>query len=226
MPALPEAKAEAGVISVLLPSRGRPDLLADSIASLLTRAAPNRVEVRVALDGDDPTWQEAVAQVGHYDAVSIFVGERHGYEQLHRYYNDLAEFARGSWLLLWNDDAIMETNRWDELVESHDHRWSLALNFTGRPQEGAMNLFPCVSRAWYETLGHISLSPHCDTWIQDASRAAGCEVMEPRIAVHHRRDEIDDATKRESLGSYATTSPAFYSPEMQGLLAEDVRRLR
>jgi hypothetical protein len=48
----------------------------------------------------------------------MFFGPRigKGYDSLHEYYNELASKATGDWLMLWNDDAVMETEGWDEKI--------------------------------------------------------------------------------------------------------------
>lgn len=144
---------------------------------------------------------------------------RHGYRNLHLYYNALASDASGDWLLVWNDDARMARPNWDVFIHEHDHRRPVALNLTSE-HPGAMNLFPCVSRAWYETVGHLSLQAHTDTWIQDVSREAGVERSERRVRIEHLRTGDGDPEV------YGITSPEFYSPRFADLRAIDVKRLK
>lgn len=215
------------MISVLLPSRGRPELLRDSLRSLQDRAeSPKRLEVLVRLDEDDTArcdYPYDDAEFGSVD-VRYLIGPRHGYAGLHLYYNELAQAAVGDWFLLWNDDASITTANWDIYVLEHSTGGPFVLNFTAVPQEGGMNLFPCLNRAFYQAIGHISLSPAIDTWIQDVSRSVGCEVDDPRVGVRHdrRRDETGALAQAGAVAKAAE----FYAADMQARLAADIALVR
>lgn len=194
-------------------------MLSDALHSLVELASDRaRIEVLVGLDLDDNSGSMSAVMYAPCRVIEYF-SERHGYRELHRYYNRLAERARGDWLMIWNDDALMRTVGWDEAIGSHDPSSPVALNLTSE-SPGGMNLFPCVSRRWYELVGHLSLQAHTDTWIQDVSRAVGCEVAEPRIRIEHLREGDGEPEV------YAVTSPEFYSPEFETLRAADVALLR
>lgn len=215
-------------VSVLLPSRGRPASLRASIQSLRDMATdPREVEVLVGWDTDDPITGQVARRGGKTGLVGVEFPERHGYHQLHRYVNVLAERSAGDWLLLWNDDATMTTRGWDEWLGRYPAAlpWVLSLASTGYGH--ALCCFPAVSRALYTTLGHLSLSPHIDTWLQDIGRATGT-LRDIPVHVHHDRHDLtgghDDQTRAESLAGYR--SDEFYGPEMQALLRADTERIR
>ena len=92
------------MISVLVPSRQRPDLLARSIESL----GDGDIEALVRVDEDDPRLEDYLA----LPDVEVVVGPHHGYAALQHYYNELAHRARGDWLFLWNDDCLMQGDDW------------------------------------------------------------------------------------------------------------------
>lgn len=218
-------------IDVLIPSRQRAALLDHSVQSLHNTATnPERVNFLVAVDLDDP---ERLLYDKIEGILHIPVYPRYGYRQLHRYYNLLARSA-SNWMLVWNDDALITPyygvegiaaaprKGWDEVIAAEDHTVPNVLNFTG-----ALNLFPAVSRPFYEVLGHLSLQAHVDTWIQEVARAARIErQLFGAIQIDHMRDRIDDETKRETQAAYATTSPEFLSREMQRLREQDVKKLK
>lgn len=211
-------------ISVLLPSRGRPNDLEEAVDSLYSNAR-NRddVEVLVRLDSDDPTLREYLASPLK-DVTSYFVNERgRGYPDMHLYVNQLSAFARGEWLFLFNDDARMRSPEWDRLILGAEWPEICVL----RPnQTDAGNLFPIVSRKFYETLGHFSLSPHNDSWVESISRYLDIEYAVPGLWVDHLRDSYTDQTHTESQAAYATTSPEFHAPAMQTLLMQDIEKIR
>src|SRR4051812_35793729 len=100
------------MVSFVVPSRERPELLRQSIASL----GEGDFEVIVRIDDDDPLLG------GYLDLDQVIVGPRHGYGALQNYYDELAAQARGDWLFLWNDDALMRTPDWLDVVGSYDGR--------------------------------------------------------------------------------------------------------
>jgi len=184
------------MISVLIPSRGRPELLRESIDSL----GVGDFEILVYVDRDDPYLTEYMQVPTTY----TLVGKRHGYEGLQHYINDLCKIATGDWLFLWNDDAIMNTIGWWQKVHQPDR--PEVINFDSNLIN---NLFPLVSRQMYEAMGHFSLSPHNDSWVQDIANKLGIHTHVPGVEVYHRRMELNDKTKFETQSAYATTSPAY-----------------
>lgn len=209
------------MISVLLPSRGRPGSLSDSIASLTGYAArPRDLDVHVACDPDDPDTRLAALQAG---AAVHVARERYGYPRLHEYVNRLAADATGDWLLLWNDDARMLTENWGAIVEQQEP----AVLWPYSNDIAACNTFPIWPRAWTDAIGHVSLSPHCDSWIQDLGIALG---RHRRVDIHilHDRADLtgghDDQTRAESLAGYRTAG--YHTPAMQAARQHDTDTLR
>lgn len=198
------------MISVLIPSRGRPELLRESIDSL----GVGDFEILVYVDRDDPYLTEYMQVPTTY----TLVGKRHGYEGLQHYINDLCKIATGDWLFLWNDDAIMNTPIWWKKVHQPDR--PEVINFDSNLIN---NLFPLVSRQMYEAMGHFSLSPHNDSWVQDIANKLGIHTYVPGVYIYHRRMELDDQTKTESQAAYSTTSPAY--EEMWQLRDEDAKKI-
>lgn len=224
------------MISVLLPSRGRPHSLAASIGSLLDKATkPIQVEVLVAADPDDDATQEQATRIGDYetrmhpgwDPVRLWVApERFGYAQIHRYYNALATMARGRWCLLWNDDATMLTDGWDTVIMAQAPAvLALASNLPGG------NFFPAWPRAWTEHLGHVSMSPNVDVWISEVGRRVAAERLIP-VQVHHDRADLtgghQDTTYQEGravMGNYIN-HPSHDSPDGREARIRDAITLR
>ena len=101
-------------ITVLLPTRGRPELLEKSIKSLMDKATnPADIEIMLGLDEDDTATTEYIKEtiapylqeLGVEARANIF--KPLGYENLHTYVNTLAGAATGEWLFFWNDDGLM-----------------------------------------------------------------------------------------------------------------------
>lgn len=206
------------MISVLLPTRGRPVALAESVGSLRHLAAEtDGLEILVAADPDDPDTGLAAATIG-VDHVWV-APERYGYHQLQLYVNYLAERASGDWLLLWNDDARMLTPGWDVIVHEQPPSvlWPLSNDVPG------CNTFPLWPRSWTAAMGHVSLSPHCDSWIQHIGEALQLQERIPVEVLHDRADLTgghDDQTRAESMAGYRTAG--YHEPALQEARQQDV----
>ncbi|MEH0417818.1 glycosyltransferase family 2 protein [Streptomyces sp. B21-083] len=209
------------LISVLLPSRGRPKALTESIDSLLNQAdRPGRIQILIAADPDDP---DTVDVDLPWQASMWTAPERYGYPRLHEYVNRLAEQADGAWLMLWNDDARILTDGWDSIVHEQAPRvlWPRSNDIP------TCNTFPIWPAAWTRHLGHVSLSPHCDSWIQYLGQTLDRHERVDIDILHDRADLTgghDDATRAESLAGYRTAD--YGSPAMEAARAADVTALR
>lgn len=191
------------IISVLLPTRDRADAVRDSAASLIANAScPENVEILVRIDDDDTAKYELPQQ------CRVLTGERHGYRNLHRYFNEMAAQAQGEWLMLWNDDAMMETPGWDDKIRNAGSGLQV-LN-----PSGEMNVFPITHRSVYELLGHLSLQAHTDTWLQEVSRATQIERYLPLQIAHE-----------PTPSNYTETRPEFFSETMTRLRQADAERI-
>ena len=99
--------------SVLIPSRKRVDRLWKTIGSVLTTAAhPEQVEVIIRADDDDPdtikSWASGPQEGWIRSNVHLHVGPRmRGYPDLHKMYEEMKAFAKGKWLWVFNDDAVI-----------------------------------------------------------------------------------------------------------------------
>lgn len=209
------------MISVLLPSRGRPKPLTDSIAGLLDLAdRPGSIEILIAADPDDPDTHDVDLP---WQARAWMAPERYGYPRLHEYVNRLAEQADGDWLMLWNDDARILTDGWDTIVRDQDENvlWPHSNDIP------TCNTFPIWPRAWTDHLGHVSLSPHCDSWIQFLGQTIDRHERVDVEILHDRADLTgghDDQTRAESLAGYRTAD--YGAPAMEAARADDVAALR
>lgn len=172
------------MISVLCPTRLRRDALVRSLESLYRHAfAAPTLEVILAVDPDDPTDYESLPTPCSIHRSWV----RYGYRGLHEYYNAMAQMASGSWLLLWNDDAIMTTPGWDTLVAEHRN-----VVLSPHTVHDPLCTFPIVPRWFVEALGHFSLNAHNDTWWQEIAETLGILVW-PDIWVAHDRADITGA---------------------------------
>jgi hypothetical protein len=204
-------------ISVLCPTRHRPELLRRSYESLVNLAAdPGQVELMTATDPDDSDFE-----AGHpYDMEQTIwwtAPERYGYQRLHEYYNALARYARGQWLMLWNDDAVMLTPGWDAVIHAQQPGvlWPLADYAPG------INTFPLLPAAWAHHLGHVSLDQSADMWVYEIGRLTGTQRRIP-VTVLHERVMDQTSAERDAVATVAS----FHRPEMYLARAVDAEMIR
>jgi len=198
------------MISVLVPSRQRASLLKGSVKTWLH---PD-VEVLVIIDNDDPEIAEYKAIPG----IRLFKSRRYGYENLHEYYNYLAKKAKGDWLMLGNDDAFMLTDNWAMGIQENP-KLPQVLNVWNEQD----NLFPLISRAWYEATGHFSLNTHADSWVQQVAELIDKTKFVPGIEIKHYGEEMNDETHQRVRGVVGQTSESYR--RMTEERKEDARRV-
>lgn len=191
------------LVSVLIPTRGRPQWLWESMTSLW-ETADNRgnVEFLLKVDDDDTATIDFLKDTIHPTApVKVFTSPRgRGYAEIHHWINQLAGHAKGTWLLVWNDDARMLTKGWDTMVECYipvDGVWHGAEGIICKVPTINGNLgntaFFFLHRKVYEILGRLSYIPHCDTWVSSLMRMVDSLLYIPPIQVthdEHHRDKV------------------------------------
>lgn len=177
-------------ISVLLPTRGRTQILNSSIMTLIdTCSDPGSLELLFAFDDDDSAssdwFRDNIAdKIDHAgSSYTAYAFPRLGYLRLNEYVNALAKKARGKWLMFWGDDALMMTPGWDQKVCAVTDFCVIRMP-THNMHPYA--IFPIVPRAWLETFGYISPHQLTDSWvsqiayIMDIMHTVDIEVVHDR----------------------------------------------
>ena len=210
-------------ISVLIPSRGRPAELDETLRLLLKNCKRKQeIEVLVRVDEDDA---ETQSMMGKWKNLKVFVGEQVGYENLHILYNDLAKEACGKWLFLLADDAKVETSGWDRLITGIKDRICV-IKFEDCWRPGPQfPCFPIVPRTVYEVLGHLSLNPNCGLWLDEVVRQRAGFALKyfERATIQHCKPRLGlDSAAKELLNE---TFVDFYSLESEEQRNQDAKKL-
>ena len=173
-------------ISILLPTRKRVSQLKKSMDSLLSNAKnPDKIQPLFGVDDDDTETLEFL-KTTNYQNQSVLKFKRLGYQNLHIYNNSLCAYAQGTWVMFFNDDAIMNTKHWDEIIEAEKNFNVLRVKEqTGHPY----SIFPIFPWDWFRLLDHISLHGQNDAWISEI--AYMLDIMKDvDIEVTHDRADI------------------------------------
>ncbi|CAB5093776.1 hypothetical protein D3OALGA1CA_1070 [Olavius algarvensis associated proteobacterium Delta 3] len=137
-------------ISLLLPTRDRPDLLRRLFHSLAVNTEdPRNVEILLRVDEDDQ--RSLGIRAGNIDIVEI-VGPR---DTMGAYNTDCMRRASGDIMILMNDDLVVRTPLWDNRIRSFTRTVPDGI-FLAYPEDmeshGRMCTFPILSRRTCELL--------------------------------------------------------------------------
>jgi len=181
-------------ISILLPTRGRNQVAKHSLESLVKHASGHcSIEYLVALDRDDA---DGIAYfrdhvVPEFTAagcdITVFATANYGYQQLHRYLNFLGQHSCGSWLIFWNDDAIMLDHNWDQEIVSYTDQFKL-LAFTDNHNGHPYSIFPIIPRDWMLLLDNVSEHQQTDAWTSQLAYLTDCFQRIKTRVLHDRAD--------------------------------------
>lgn len=181
-------------VAVLLPTRGRTTGLTDSVTSIVTFAQDRtKIQILFGFDEDDAVGLDHFENViqpfldDHDVDYEAQVFESMGYEGLNQYYNHLAKSADADWLFVWNDDAVMETQNWDQIVSANTGQFCLLKVHTHN--EHPYSIFPIVPRLWFDTLAVLSRHQMIDAEL--SQHAYMIDVMQiVDIHVTHAQSEL------------------------------------
>jgi len=180
-------------ISVLLPVRARPGPMEQCLRTLIDTAnRPNRIEVLIAFDDDDTDTINYFVDVlaPYLDSKGVTYSamqfKRLGYLRLNEYLNELANHSTGHWIFFWNDDAVMTTNHWDDIIRQYNDRFALLRAETNHDHPYA--IFPILPRKWVEITGHISPHQINDAWTSQIGWMLDIVVTIPVMIEHERFD--------------------------------------
>lgn len=222
-------------IAILLATRGRTEMLGRSVRSLIELAAqPERLQLMFAFDNDDETgfdyfvqelqpWLDA--RDVNYTALKF---QRMGYVNLHKYNNAMAKKTNSDWLVIWNDDAVMETPDWDRVIMSYQGEFKLLSFKTHRMHP--YSIFPIVPRKWYDLLGYISPHPTQDGWVSqqaymlDIYQRIEVDVLHDRFDLTGNNGD-DIFANRPMLEGKPEDPRDFHSRQMIDLRHRDAARL-
>ena len=222
-------------IAILLPTRGRTDCLGRSIRTLAELATdPKSIQFMFGFDRDDDVgykyftdelqpWME---QQGLTFVAMKFAPM--GYVNLHKYSNHLAKYTDADWLVVWNDDTVMETKSWDTCINSYTGQFKL-LSFKTHNMH-PYSIFPIVPRAWFDILGYISPHPTQDGWV--SQQAYMLDIYERiDVTVLHDRFDLtgnnnDDTFKNRPMLEGKPSDPNdFHSVQQIALRHQDAAKL-
>ena len=222
-------------IAILLPTRGRAEMMERSVKSVFELAAnPSRVQIMFGFDNDDAigtthfekALQPWLDQQGvNYTAMSF---APMGYIRLNEYVNELARNSDANWLVFWNDDAVMQTQNWDQEITKHTGEFKLLAFHTHN--DHPYSIFPIVPRKWLDLLGYLSPHQISDAWL--SQQAYMLDIWQRiKVDVLHDRHDLtgnnNDQTfqNRPMLENNPKDSRDFHSIQQLDLRHQDCAKI-
>lgn len=217
------------MISILCPTRGRPDNMR-RMAESARETAVGEVEILFYVDDDDRRSRRTAERLG----AGVVTGERIVLSQM---WNVLAEKASGDIVMQCGDDIVFRTPGWDVRVEETFGRYPDRIVFVY-----AEDLYPTtwhgthgfVHRRWIDAVGYF-LPPHfscdwSDVWLNQVASALGRIVYLPDVITEHMHVTLGKAAydrthdERIHRGRRDNVLDLYYqlAPER----ARDVEKLR
>ncbi len=181
---------EIDKISILCPTRKRPEQLVAMIdSSLATASKPKLIEFCLYIDLDDDSYEK----INFFENVKIVRGPR---MWLSTMYNALIPAATGEYLFWSGDDVIFLTQGWDDDLRTGLKSFSSNLGVvhvndmaTSYPQKYAA--IGMVHRNWVNVFGFL-FTPHLrdngiDFWITTVANQIGRRLYLKDVKVEHKQ---------------------------------------
>ena len=215
-------------ISVCMATRGRPQMAFESIKSMLDKAHDvSQIEFCIGIDNDDTDsidyFNDTVVpwfQEKEY-AILVMSFDRLGYAKLNEYISNLALNSSGSWIITWNDDAVMISQDWDKEIASYTGQFKL-LAFQDNHNKHPYSIFPTLPRDWLTLFGVISPQQAIDAWVSQVAYLTNIFQRIESEVLHDRHDltgNNNDTTyaERQFLEGDPTNPADAFHPDMQRL---------
>lgn len=220
------------MISLLLPSRGRPDSLLRMVRSAnQTADDPDDIEFIVILDIDGGAYQTFASITN----LKFFSTER---TLLSKYWNMAYEQAVGPIYMHCADDIVFHTKGWDTKVKDafrqYPDRIVLVYGDDGDPnEEKNFGTHSFLHKNWVDALGYFVppyfSSDFNDTWLNELADAIGRKVKIDIFTEHmhfaFRKGELDLTHAERLVRHWKDNTPAIYEAKAAERAA-DVEKLR
>jgi len=222
-------------IAVLLPTHKRTERLSRSLFSLIDRAQDlSSIEFLLAIDENDDLAQEYFVdhiqpkldqlQV-NYRAIGF---EPLGYAGLNIYFDTLAGYADADWYFCWSDDAIMETDNWDQRIRECTGEFRLLK--VHAHNEHPYSIFPIIPAEWRTVTGYLSRHQLIDAEVSQL--AYHLDIMKIiDVNVTHDRNELtgaamdETANKKRYFEGNPNDSRDFHYPAFEQRRHQDRQKL-
>jgi len=198
----------SGMISILCPTRGRPENVIRKVNSILsTSHRGDLVEIIFYADNDDVTFPEIVLNNGN---VTVVKGPRMWLSILQ---NVLYSYSKGEIIMYTGDDVVFETNGWDEIIReefnAQEDKILLVYGTDGGYYGDRIALHGFLHRDWVNTVGcwvQPGRAVPYDYWLTDTARKLGRLKYIDSLRFAHIHYRQGDASAKFDSTYYAVSN--------------------
>ena len=224
------------MISLLVPTRGRPDWVKRFLDSALENAG-GEFEAVFYVDSDDESLERYEAVLNDHDVpTKLIIGER---IVLSAMWNRCSDLATGDILGHMGDDIVFRSPDWVPVVrkpfdESEDK--ILFVHGDDGYHNARFGTHGFIHCRWMEAVGYFVPPLYSSDWndqhLNDLADALGRRIHLPTLYTEHLHYVFGkaprDATyaEREERGARDNVMALYYSERCQAQRAEDVEKLR
>jgi glycosyltransferase involved in cell wall biosynthesis len=193
-------------ISLIHPSRSRPEKSIFTIDRWLTRALSFPVELIVSVDEDDPSL-ELYKQTYQADDIFLISKNRSCVDAI----NNAARVATGDLFIVVSDDTSCEIH-WDTaLLKEVEGKTDWILKTDDGIQPYIITM-PCMDRAYYNRTGYIYHPDFehmfCDTYMTCVADITGRKITS-NLMFKHLNDTIKDDLRKRTDGTWQQGQDTF-----------------
>ena len=175
-----------GVISILTPTRERPENVRRLIESVLSNAeVPKKVELLFYVDHDDPTFPKSLIS----ENVKIVIGPRLWLSVMQ---NILYANASGEIIMYAGDDVVLNTPGWDRIVrdefEKFEDKICVVYGNDNATHGKSIAIHAFLHRNWVKAVGcwvPAGRGLPYDYWITEVGRNLGRLQYLPNLEIEH-----------------------------------------
>ena len=178
-------------ISILIPTRNRSKKLDRFLNTLKLKTSKiNRIELLILFDQDEPdlkNYEQILENYSGFLEIKIFKKNLKTHAERN---NFLAKNIQGTIIFPANDDIVIETNNWDDLLDIEVSKFKKGDPLCIWPDSGNKYPFlhchfPIINDIWYQKLGYVGSELfnfwYLDTWICDLAKRSGKMIYAKKI---------------------------------------------
>jgi hypothetical protein len=224
------------LISILTPTRGRPDNIARIVNSALeTALRPNLIEFIFYVDVDDQPSGDTIEHLASTGANTMMIaGERIVLSEM---WNECARHARSDIMMHCGDDIIFRSDNWDEYILGEFERYPDGIVLVhGRDgyQDQRLATHGFRHRNWMNVVGNFVppyfSSDYNDTWVTEVADMLGRRSYLESVYTEHMHPVVGkatiDQTHQERLDRHARDDPGRTYAQLANVRQEEVRLLQ
>lgn len=224
------------LISILTPTRGRPDNIARLVNSALdTARQPDLLEFIFYVDVDDQPSGDAIERLASTGVnTMMIVGERIVLSEM---WNVCARAAHADVMMHCGDDIIFRSDNWDEHVLGEFDKYPDKIVLVhGRDgyQDARLATHGFRHRNWMNVVGDFVppyfSSDYNDTWVTEVADMLGRRCYLESVYTEHMHPVVgkgpQDRTHQERLERHARDDPGRTYKELANVRQEEVRLLQ